>query len=354
MYLQQLTLRNFKNHVQFEHTFQQGIQLIVGPNGSGKTNLLDAIHLLSVGRSAFNPVDNQLIHWESDFFFAEGQFDAFAVRCTLERNKRKTLSCQGKAYEKIADHYGRFPVVLIAPYDTDLIREGSQIRRNFFDGIIAQTNRPYLEALVQYRQLLRQRNQTLKQDYPDRTLLETYAQQLLPLNERIAQQREQFVQHFMPLFGQAHQALTQGKESVDLQYRSEVQQPDFVQTFLHNLRRDIQLQRTEKGIHADKYNLNIDGYPLKKFGSQGQQKTTVLALKLAHFQWLSQEKAQSPILLLDDIFDKLDTHRTQQLLSVLHDHQFEQIFVTDATPERSEMLFEQIQRPLAVISTQRI
>lgn len=359
LHLSEIKLINFKNYQSTGREFVRGLNLIVGPNGSGKTNLLDAIHVLSTGRGAFNHIDSQHIRWKEPFFSLKGDFvlgeKTHEVQCVVERGKRKVLRCDGKEYPKLSEHYGRFPLVLITPYDTDLVREGSQTRRKFFDSIIAQLDRSYLQNLFAYQQVLKQCNEALRkmaeQRYQDNTLLDAYAAQLLPLNKAIAARRERFIQAFQPIFTEVHQEVAQNSEQVSLKYRSELQEENFERIFYQNRDRDLGLQRVEKGIHQDKYPLEIERRSLKKFGSQGQQKTFVLALKLAQFEVIRQEKGYPPLLLLDDIFDKLDTARTRRLIQLISVHHAEQVFLTDATPERSQALLERIAIPLRVLHT---
>lgn len=361
MYLHELALINFKSYAHFRESFSPGINLIVGPNGSGKTNLLDSIHMLAVGRGAFNHIDAQHIRWKSDFFTVKGSWHteddkSYEVQCSLERGKRKLLRCDNKEYERVSDHYGRFPVVLIAPYDTDLIREGNEIRRRFFDSIIAQLDRHYLNDLFQYQRLLKQRNEALKkmgeQRRTDPTLLAAYDAQLLPLNERIAKHRAAFTKAFWEDFIPHHQEVARQSEQVAIGYQSDVQQDDFDELFRQNQSRDLMLQRTELGVHRDKYLFRIGGRSLKKFGSQGQQKTFVLALKLTQFEVIRRERQRTPVLLLDDIFDKLDTQRTRRLIELVRQQRFGQVFITDATPERAGAFFQDFpEKPQFIYTT---
>ncbi|MEM6297803.1 MAG: DNA replication and repair protein RecF [Bacteroidota bacterium] len=359
MQIKHLKLLNFKNYVGIQHEFSEGINLIVGPNGSGKTNLLDAVHVLSTSRGAFNHIDSQHIRWGEQFFTLKAELltsegKQYDLQCSVERGKKKLLACDGKEYEKISDHYGRFPAVLVAPYDTDLVREGSEIRRKFFDSIIAQLDRKYLSQLSQYQNILRQRNEAIRKMAEsrriDHALIEAYNAQLLPLNQQIMERRSAFLEQFLPIFLEKHQQVSEGKETVKISYRSEVQEDTFEADFLKNFSRDLTLMRTELGIHRDKYTFEISRRSLKKYGSQGQQKTFVLALKLAQFEIIRQEKNKTPLLLLDDIFDKLDTRRTERLIELIREKQFGQVFITDATPDRALALFQNLSAK--VISTQ--
>ena len=350
MHLENLSLVNFKNYTSLDISFSQDINCFVGYNGSGKTNLLDAIHYLSMTKSAFNNVDQQNIRHHEDFFSLKGHFlkqdEASTVHCSLKTGQKKTLKKNKKEYNKISEHIGLFPTVLIAPYDTDLIREGSETRRKFFDSIISQINQTYLQQLIQYNHLLKQRNSLLKQfaerRYFDKDLLSTYNVPLMDLGNYIFEERKGFMEQFRPVFLEHFKFISSEQELPDLQYRSDLLQKDFEQTFQDSLKKDLLLQRTTLGIHKDDFTFEIDGNPIKKFGSQGQQKSFVIALKLAQFDMIKKAKAYKPILLLDDIFDKLDELRIHKLMTMVAGNSFGQIFVTDARPDRTKAMFEGI------------
>lgn len=251
-----------------------------------------------------------------------------------------------KNYERLSDHIGLFPLVLIAPNDTDLIRDGSEERRRFFDGVLAQATPEYLNDFLQYNKILTQRNGLLKlfaeRNYLDEDLLDTYNEPLIILAIRIYEHRRAFMDRFLPLFRKYYEFLSSGKEQVDVLYESEVASEDFAQEFRKNRSRDLHAQRTGKGVHKDEYVFEIDGITLKKFGSQGQQKSFVIALKLAQFELLKIEKEKTPILLLDDIFDKLDDRRINKLIELIDDGFLGQVFITDARPERSQKILEHV------------
>ena len=252
-----------------------------------------------------------------------------------------------KAYDRLSDHIGRFPVVLIAPDDTDLVREGGELRRRFFDGVLSQLDPRYLEDFLQYNKILNQRNALLKlfteRNYLDVDLLETYNDPLIALNLRLHAQRRAFMDGFLPLFKKYYAFLSNEKESVAVVYESEVATDDFPAEFRKHRSRDLHAQRTVRGIHKDDYVFEIDGMVLRKFGSQGQQKSFVIALKLAQYELLAAEKETKPILLLDDIFDKLDDKRIHKLIELIDDGSLGQVFITDARPERSRRILESIQ-----------
>jgi DNA replication and repair protein RecF len=350
MWLEKLHLTYFKSYEEGSFTFGERVNCLVGENGSGKTNLLDAIYFLALTKSAFHNQDALSIRHEADFFVLDGVFqqqnDRVQITCSLQRGQRKVLMSDKKPYERLSDHIGRFPVVLIAPDDTYLVREGSEERRRFFDGVLSQLDPHYLEDFLQYNRILTQRNGLLKlfaeRNYLDEDLLETYNDPLIDLGLRIHARRQAFMDRFVPLFQKYYAFLSSKKESVAVIYESEVATDDFPAEFRKHRSRDLHAQRTVKGIHKDDYVFEIDGVVLKKFGSQGQQKSFVIALKLAQYELLAAEKETQPILLLDDIFDKLDDKRIQKLIELIDDGSLGQVFITDARPERSRRILEAV------------
>ncbi len=400
MYLEKLTLTNFKNHEDERFLFSPAVNVIVGPNGSGKTNLLDAVYVLSLTKSAFQHLDALNIEHTADYMLVDGIFvrdepDATRsptersptersptersptersptersptersptersptrrhtqITVSLQRGHRKVVLADKKPYERVSDHIGRFPVVLLAPNDTDLVREHSEDRRFFFDGVLSQLDPDYLRDFLTYQQILKQRNSLLKLFYDrnqvDYDLLDTYDDPLLVLTERMHTRRKSFIDSFLPVFARHYAYLSQREpqsvgEPVTIIYESEATNPDFAEDFRRNRPRDIAAQRTTLGIHRDDYAFEIGGVALKKFGSQGQQKTFVVALKLAQFEQLTEAKGVKPILLLDDIFDKLDDRRIGKLIQRMDDGTFGQIFITDARPDRTADLLAHVQ-----------
>jgi len=348
MLLENLSLLNFKNYEELKLSFSPEINCFVGHNGVGKTNILDAIYYLSMTKSAFNSVDLQNIRHQEQFFSVLGSFrkgaEAYQVHCSLKAGQKKVFRKNKQIYDKISEHIGEFPVVLIAPYDTDLIREGSEGRRRFFDSILSQLDQDYLRCLLQYNHVLKQRNSLLKQfaerNYFDSDLLGRYDQQIISLGETIWRKRNEFITEFKPVFSNHFEFLSSNKEETDLSYVSDLIAPDFAQVFKQNQKKDMALQRTTLGIHKDDFEFTIQGNPLKKFGSQGQQKSFIIALKLAHFDMIKKAKGFKPLLLLDDIFDKLDELRIMRLMTMVAGNAFGQIFVTDARPERAQDIFQ--------------
>ena len=247
--------------------------------------------------------------------------------------------------------------MLISPDDTSLIKNGSEERRKFFDGLIAQLDYNYLLDFIKYNSILKQRNGLLKQfaerNYIDNDIIEVYNQQLLPLGEQIHQKRAEFIKEFVPVFNHRYQTLSEGREAVGLNYISELFEKNFNYNFFNNLKKDIKYQRSLMGVHKDDFVFEIDRFSLKKYGSQGQQKSFVIALKLAQFEFIKIKKGLKPILLLDDIFDKLDDRRIHEMMNMIADHQFGQIFVTDARPERTEKIFEKISAEISIFNTSK-
>lgn len=350
MWLEKLHLTYFKSYEERGFAFGERVNCLVGENGSGKTNLLDAIYFLTLTKSAFHNQDALGIRHGQDFFILDGIFNEseknIQITCSFQRGQRKIFMADKKNYDRLSDHIGLFPLVLIAPNDTDLIRDGSEERRRFFDGVLAQATPEYLNDFLQYNKILTQRNGLLKlfaeRNYLDEDLLDTYNEPLIILAIRIYQHRRAFMDRFLPLFRKYYEFLSSGKEQVDVSYESEVASEDFAQEFRKNRSRDLHAQRTGKGIHKDEYVFEIDSITLKKFGSQGQQKSFVIALKLAQFELLKIEKEKTPILLLDDIFDKLDDRRINKLIELIDDGFLGQVFITDARPERSQKILENV------------
>ncbi|CAG5071869.1 DNA replication and repair protein RecF [Dyadobacter sp. CECT 9623] len=362
MWLEKLHLTYFKSYEEKAFTFGEHVNCLVGENGSGKTNLLDAIYFLTLTKSAFHNQDALGIRHNFDFFVIDGIFSDrqrhTQITCSFQRGQRKVFMADKKNYERLSDHIGLFPLVLIAPDDTDVIREGSEERRRFFDGVLSQAAPGYLDDFLKYNKILNNRNGLLKlfaeRNYLDEDLLETYNEPLIVLSQRIYEHRNAFMQRFLPLFQKYYAFLSSGKEQVDVIYESEVASPDFAAEFRKNRSRDLHAQRTGKGIHKDEYVFEIDEVTLKKFGSQGQQKSFLIALKLAQFELLKEEKGKTPILLLDDIFDKLDDHRIQKLIELIDTGFLGQVFITDARPERSQKILENVKADVRFFEIEKV
>jgi DNA replication and repair protein RecF len=353
MTLDQLHLLFFKNYDEANLSLSPGINCFIGDNGTGKTNLLDAIHYLALTKSAFTALDAQSIKQGADFFVVKGKFSSpqldrpETIQVSLRVGQKKTLTHDKQPYERMADHIGRYPAVLISPYDTDLIRQGSEERRRYFDSLQSQLAPDFLNLLIQYNGLLRQRNATLKQNTGshgfDTLYLQALDDQLAPLGESLSAMRVGFLAEFTPVFQSHYQQLAEGREQVTLEYKSQLPNQNFRHLLLANERKDLALQRSTVGPHRDDFVFLMDGQPIKTFGSQGQQKSFVIALKLAQFELLAtrhegdeQSTKGKPLLLLDDIFDRLDDKRIARLLQLVADHTFGQVFLTDTSLERTD------------------
>ncbi len=350
MYLQQLSVINFKNYAEAGLIFSEGVNVFTGNNGAGKTNLLDAIHYLSLCKSYFNPIDSQQIKQGTDFFIITGNFNKNdkqeAIACSVKRNQKKQFKRNKKDYQRLADHIGLFPLVMVSPYDISIIIEGSEERRKFIDNVISQTDNSYLDELIIYNKVLANRNALLKliadTGRYDPHLLEVLDEQLTVSGSRIFEKRKAFMESFTEIFNKHYQFLSDNAEQVDLVYESQLLQEDFTALLKKNIEKDRVLERTTSGIHKDDLLFAIHGMPMKKFGSQGQQKSFLIALKLAQYTFLNRQKGFKPILLLDDIFDKLDDQRVTKLMQMISNHDFGQVFITDTSVSRVENIFKEI------------
>lgn len=361
MWLKNITLLNFKNYSDANVSFSKTVNAFVGDNGAGKTNLLDAIHYLCLCKGYFNPIDTQQIKTNEDLFMIQGDFERLEknekITCGVKRNQKKQFKRNKKEYDKLANHIGLFPLVMISPYDTNIIMEGSEERRRFMDNVISQTDSNYLDELILYNKHLLNRNALLKQisitkSY-DPSLLEIYNDQLVASGIKIFAKRQEFMVHFIPLFNNYYGFLTEGNEHVGLQYQSQLTDTSFEQLLAQTIEKDKVLERTTTGIHKDELLFTIFDMPLKKFGSQGQQKSFVIALKLAQYAYLQKHKGFKPLLLLDDIFDKLDDNRVSKLMEMVSHHDFGQIFITDTGKDRVLGIFEKISTPLTVFEVDK-
>lgn len=344
MYLKTISILNFKNIATRTLDFHEKINCFVGDNGIGKTNILDAIYYLSFAKSYFNPVAVQNIKHGENFFVLDGDYvihdRSEKIICSLKKGQKKVLKRNGKAYEKFSDHIGQLPLVIISPADRDLVTEGSDMRRKFMDGVISMQNKTYLKDLISYTKVVSQRNALLKYFAANRTFdalnLKVYDEQMTILGTRIFEERKVFLSKFTPIFNDKYQTISGNKEQVNLVYRSQLNNNSMEELLESSVEKDRLLQYTTVGVHKDDLSFEIENYPIKKFGSQGQQKSYLIALKLAQFEFLKQQSGVVPILLLDDIFDKLDEHRVAQIIDLVNNDEFGQIFITDTHTERTE------------------
>ena len=350
LHLQQLTLVNFKNYVEAELSFSPQVNCFVGNNGEGKTNLLDAIYYLSFCKSYFNPIDSQNIRHNEAFLLIQGNFEKGEqhekIHCGIKRGQKKQFRRNKKEYTRLADHIGLLPLVMVSPADINLVYEGSEVRRKFIDGVVSQFNKAYLDDLLQYNRVQSHRNALLKQFAQQRmfdaTSLELWDMQLDEFGSRIYQHRKAFLNDFIPLFREHYTKLSEGREVPDLEYQSKLAGASLLELLEQAREKDRVVQYTTVGIHKDDLVFRLGDYPIKKFGSQGQQKSYLIALKLAQYDYIRQQKETTPLLLLDDIFDKLDAHRVKALMNRVSSGSFGQIFITDTDRERLDRLFADI------------
>lgn len=348
MFLKKLSLLNFKNYPEASITFSNKVNCLIGNNGEGKTNILDAIHYLSFCKSFFNPIDSQNILHEAPFFVIQGVFskngEEDEIYCGLKRNQKKQFKKNKKEYQRLSEHIGQYPAVMISPADSELITEGSESRRKFLDSVIAQFDKEYLEVLIQYNKVLSQRNALLKEFSRNNTFdadsVDIWNEQLIPYGEKIHEKRAIFIAKFIPIFQKYYKLISGGKELVGLTYSSHLNESTFKEKLEAVLKRDIILEYTTAGIHKDDLDFTLSDFPVKKYASQGQQKSYLIALKLAQFDFIKQIKNETPILLLDDIYDKLDDNRVQHLMNIVCSNNFGQIFITDTHVSRLADLFK--------------
>jgi len=350
MHLQRLSLVNFRNYADLSVEFSPKFNCLGGNNGTGKTNLLEAIYYLSFCKSFSNPIDTQNIMFGQEMFMIQGQYaiNEFTdeLYCGVKARQRKVFKRNKKEYERLSDHIGSYPLVLVSPGDARLIDAGSDERRKFVDGVISQYNNGYLHSLIDYNRALTQRNALLKSFAErrrfDAASLEIWDEQMVTHGEVIFAERKRFFENFLPVFMEYHSRLSGGIESVGMAYQSTLFDGDVASQLLSSREKDRLMQHTTVGIHKDDLIFEIHDVPVKRFGSQGQQKTFLIALKLAQHAFIRNIKGFSPILLFDDIFDKLDENRVEHLMNLVSQNNFGQVFVTDTHIDRLESLFRKI------------
>ena len=350
MFVKNLKIINFKNHPEKSFDFSSEINCFVGNNGAGKTNILDALHYISMGKSFLGNSDFQNIKEDENFFSIEskikGEEKNDIIKILLQKETKKIIKKNEKTYERMADHIGFLPSVMISPYDANLISDGGESRRKFLDAMISQTDSEYLFNLIQYQKTLQQRNALLKYFQKNRTFdidsLEIYKEPITKFGSQIFKKRQLFVEAILPTIQHFYTIISKGNEKVTVIYESDLNEDNFENLLNKNLEKDRQLTYTSKGIHKDDLRFEMNGNLIKKFGSQGQQKSFLIALKLAQIKRIKEITNKNPILLLDDIFDKLDDNRVSQLIELVNEQNFGQIFITDTHKERTESVVKRI------------
>ena len=344
MRLKKLSLINFKNLLQTEIALSEGINCFVGDNGAGKTNVLDAIYYLSMSKSALTMTDGQSVMHGEDFFVLDGSYVAEderveSVNCSFTKRAGKVLKRNGKEYERMSDHVGNFPVVMVSPQDTELITDAAEERRRYLNAFISQLDRQYMVSLMRYNAVLAERNKFLKCS-SDEQMLQIYDMQLSEHGTRVYERRREIIEQMQPLVEEYYKVLSGDREQIEIRFRSELEELPLRDILIRSRERDIVNQFTTSGIHRDDVVFKICGYPLRKYGSQGQQKSFLIALKLAQYKVVAEHKGERPILLLDDLFDKLDAGRVEQLIKVVSGAEFGQIFITDCNKLRLQTILD--------------
>jgi DNA replication and repair protein RecF len=357
VFVKDLSLLNFKNYEEAQLEFSSEVNCLVGDNGSGKTNILDAIHYLSFCKSYFNQIDSQNVRHDEPFFVIQSRIELDGetddLYCGVKKGSKKVFKRNDKDYSRLADHIGRYPAVIITPNDIDLIKEGSEFRRNWVNSIISQYNRRYLDDMLAYNKALKHRNNLLKYFAAERTFdadtLAVWDEKVCELGVRIQAERLGFVDQFTPIFSEFYTRISGGKEVGTVGYKTNFEPENYSQLMIDSLPKDRVLQRTSVGPHKDDFVFKMDDYALKKYGSQGQQKSFLIALKLAQFQFVRDAKGVMPFLLLDDVFDKIDDQRVACLMELVSENRFGQIFITDTHQGRVPKLFQEAQKEVRII-----
>lgn len=346
MFLEKLSVLNFKNHSESRLDFNPNVNCFVGNNGSGKTNLLDAIHYLSFTKSFFIKQDSYNILYDQPFMSIEGIFDKDntkdLIQCAVKLGSKKVIRKNKKNYDKLSEHIGLYPLVMVSPTDSELLLGGSEVRRKYMDSVISQFDKNYLNSVISYNKLIVQRNALLKSAKTDFSSLSIYDEQLSPLAHLIFEKRKSFLNRLLPIFLKYYNEISATNEEVSIDYNSHLNTENYLALTKKSLDKDKIVQFSSVGIHKDDLVFNLNNHLIKRAGSQGQQKTYLLALKLAQFDFMQDALGYKPMLLLDDIFDKLDDSRVEHLMSLVHRHHFGQIFVTDTHPQRTKQIFDKI------------
>lgn len=356
LFLKHINLLNFKNFTEVSLNFSNKINCFAGGNGAGKTNLLDAIYYLSFCKSYFTSSDHDNIKRDSNMFVINGLYDIDDVEenvfCGVKQNDKKQFKRNKKEYSRLADHIGLIPLVIVSPYDANLISDGSEERRKFLNNVISQYDKTYLNNVLNYNKLLKQRNALLK-DFSqkkqiDYETLEVFDEKLALYGQPIYKVRKNFIEKLNPVFKEFYNRISDNSENVDIIYQSQLDKDELKNLLKNSLERDNILQYTSCGIHKDDLIFKIDNFPIKTNGSQGQQKSFLLSLKLAQFDFIKQKNNVTPILLLDDIFDKLDNYRVAQLMQLVGEHHFGQIFISDTDKYRIEIVLAPVKSEYSI------
>ena len=347
MQLEKLSIINYKNIQAATLNLSTKLNCFIGHNGEGKTNLLDAVYYLSFCKSAFNPKDSEVMRHDADYFVLEGDYCTDAgeheqVYCGMKRGSKKHFKRNKKEYKRLSQHIGLVPLIFVSPADATLIEGGSEERRKLMDVVISQYDTPYIESLSRYNKALQQRNSLLKQEEePDTTLLELLEMQMAEHGEAVYKKRAAFVEELTPVFQRIYQTICSEREQVSLEYVSHCQRGDLLDVILRDRAKDRIMGYSLHGTHKDDLVMKLGGYPMKREGSQGQNKTYVLALKLAQFDFLRRTAGNNtPLLLLDDIFDKLDSSRVEQIVRLVSGDDFGQIFITDTNRDHLDKILQ--------------
>lgn len=345
MILQHLNILHYKNIKEASLEFSPKLNGLIGDNGAGKTNLLDAVYFLSFCRSAFNPIDSQVMEHGADFFMLDGRYidetgQSESVSCGMKRGQAKQFKRNQKKYKRLAEHIGMIPLIFVSPSDISLIESGSDERRRLLDVVIGQYDHTYIDALMAYNRALQQRNALLKlDDEPNLDVMELWEMEMARHGEKIFQHRSVFVEEFIPVFQKIYQRISMGSEEVSLRYVSHCQRGPLLDVIQRDRMKDRAVGYSLHGVHRDDLEMMIDGYLMRREGSQGQNKTFVLALKLAQFEFLKRTSTSTtPLLLLDDIFDKLDAHRVERIVELVSGSNFGQIFISDTNRDHLDRI----------------
>jgi DNA replication and repair protein RecF len=359
MTLKHLSILNYKNIEEAELDFSPGLNCVIGCNGEGKTNLLDAIRFLSLCKSLGVTQDSLCIRHEQDFFMLKGQYECEddtleEIQCSLKRGQKKIMRRQGKPYKRLAEHIGLIPIVLVSPSDGLLIAGGSEERRRFIDVVISQMDLPYLDSLTRYNKALLQRNALLKMEPPcDTEILSLWEEQMAIEGEFIYQRRQKYIDEFIPIFQRYYNLIAQDHEQVSLSYISHCQRGPLLEVIQRDRYKDLAVGYSLHGIHRDDLEMLINGYPIKREGSQGQNKTMLVALKLAQYDFLHHTGTGTrPILLLDDIFDRLDAQRVKNIVDLVASDEFGQVFITDTNRNHTDQLMAQVDSEVKIFNVE--